>query len=661
MRRLAAILAGVVALGVMCLSLPWDSFTCQPPACSQNSFSQIWMGFGPMLAVFLFYALVPGIILTSILVGVLRLRNAASPQDTAVRSALGETRSQSVRGAAKRGLADASVWVGGAFVITGVAHLVMIASTGAYPLTQDGGLWLTRLSDALAAAACLVLAHVIDAARRPRTPVDQLRPEDAEPRERRVSLARRSVILVVAAACALGVLVGTNMAFAGGNQVAPASTFVVTTIAVWVFTLSVIAFAWLVLFPLARDSGPRLVGWAGRAAERSGAQEVSAVLHVRSSTRWMAATRVLTVLAGLAFLFGISAQSQPNAAHAAYTPIAVGVPVGAAVNTGNDDESKDTEACTTDCESVEAKLADVEGVGAVVPAASVGVNDGINWTRVALVDPADLDGVDDVMADQLRDEPSVALVHTYETYLDVDTFDSLGVQVTGMRSLPADAPRTILNRAWVEAQEGALDSDYFYVYATQGSSVQQTADAVHVTGAGSGKYGFEYGGDTEWYGPGQGGGSEVLDSGDASLLILWMIVGVLVIAPIAAVAAAGVVRRRRDDATLAALGASVKALRISIVVESVVTGAAALAAGLLGGALTTMALSISFGALSGLSGMSTNYVLGDAFGTVMWGVLLAGFALGTLVFALVSWIASRALKKLSPVEALRPAEEGALR
>lgn len=663
MRRLAALLAAMVAFGLMSLSLPWVSLECRPPECSSSSGETYWGGFWGVMMVVGFYLLVPSIILTAILVAVLRLRDASSPDAVAVRSALGETRAKAVRSAAKRGLTDAVMWVGAAYLLTGVAHLAMLASTGAYPLSHDGGLWLTRLAITAVAAACLLASHTIDALRANRTPAEQLRPEPSDPRDRRLPLGRRASILAVVAASAGGVLVGANMAFDGSSQAAPRLVIVVASVAAWMFGLAIAALAWGVLMPIARDLVPRAVSVAGSLSNAFGAREVGAVLQVRASTRWLSSSRVIVVLAGLAFLVGLASTADTDVSSGQYTPIAAGVPTS----------TPDTfSRCDANCDAARESLYAQDGVGTVVPAGSTRITRESELKGLTFINPTDLDGVDDALAARLREEPSAVLMPSNAGTVSIDDFDSLGINVTSIGNLPDAFPRAIANRAWVEAQMGALDSTYFYAYPAPGWTPDQTYDSLSRVRSDDYPWTIEQGNRSDWVDADSSGGSSTSgdtggqdDAGFTSIqlqnVILVAIFAAVILVPIAAVATAAVLRRRRDDATMAALGASVQTLRITVVVEAAMTAALALASGLLGGALTHIAVVGASMAVTGLYGMDIGDVLVGAIASVNWLGLLGILGVALLVFIAVSWIASRSLHTLTPVEALRPATDGALR
>lgn len=662
MRRLAALLASLVASALMVLSLPWDSFDCQPPECVFSTASFGWNMPWIALLVMSLSVVVPGTILTAILVAVLRLRDASTPADAAVRYTLGETRGAAVRTATKRGAADALVWVGGAYVAFGVAHLAMLASTN-YPLTMGAALWQMRLLTAITVAACLVAAHIIDVVRTGHSHAVTAAIGSDEPRERRLSLSRRTRILAAAATSAAAFLAGLNLVFQGGTDAAPTLALVAGKGAAWLLGLTVAALAWTVLMPKALESVPRIVAIAGTVADKLRAHEVGAVLHARASTRWLASSRVIVVLMGLAFLFGLASTAPASRGWDEYTAFAAGVPVGSA-----DQISR----CDADCADALEYAASREGVGATVPAASAGIDIQDGSQGITFVDPADLVGVDDALAARLRAEPSVVLSPpTWET-VSIDDFDWLGIDVTGIGELPAAFPRPIVNRAWAEAQMGTLDTAYYYAYPADGWTPNQTYTTLVRTTADY-PWAIEQGDRADWVDGNASGGGMSAAAGDPNQneevdriqlvqnLALGGMLAALILVPIAAVATAAVLRRRRDDATMAALGASVSTLRAAVVIEATVTATIALATGLLGGALTLMAVGLGQGGVAGLYGVQLDDIILHTPASVNWAALAAVLAAAVAVFALASWIAAHSLRTLTPVEALRPVNEGVLR
>lgn len=648
MRRLAALLTGVVALGAMALFLPWDSVECPPSTCTSTSGATDWGPWWVDLMIFAFYVLLPSAIVIAVLVGVLRLRDAANPSDRAIQAALGETRSRAVRRAAWRGLRDGVVAVGIAYLLAGAVHLAMISTIPAYPLTQDGGMWARRALVALMFVACLVVAHVLNSLRGSRTPVEQLRPDvDQAPISNR-SLAIRTMVIVAVMALGAGLVVGTTQSYEPSVDGAPSVLSVVATTGAWIFGLAVVALVWLVLLPLAGRAVPAVVAACGRALARMGARNVAAVLDVRSAHAWIASTWALRVLVTVAFVVGLAASSTPTApSDLDFAPIAATIRLSPETQTSR---------CDAECETSTAELLDTPGIGALVPAATVGSD----WNRPAptalLVDPADLDGVDDVLATQLRDHPEEVVVPYREGGYSAADYAALGLSVTGLVDGQNCCNSAIANLSAATGDLGPLGATSFLAYGTDEFPTQATYMSVENANM-SGAWGF-------------GGGPTITyDNVDFPTnwqyvvvnALIWVVLGTVVLVPVGAVATAAVARRRRDDATLAALGATAHSLRWSVVVESVLTAAIAVAAGLLGGALTHAAISGVTYTLGILNGFSAEGLVTYAVTSVGWATLGLVW-LGTfVVFAAASALASRKLGKLSPVEALQPNEEGVLR
>jgi hypothetical protein len=241
-----------------------------------------------------------------------------------------------------------------------------------------------------------------------------------------------------------------------------------------------------------------------------------------------------------------------------------------------------------------------------------------------------------------------------------------------MGDLPATLPRPIVNRTWAQAQLGPLESTYFYAYPAAGLTPDEAYDSLIRSQYDGYRWTIERGDRSDWVDVDSSGGSSLAGNTGAQEqsvptyirlqnLLAWVVFAALVLVPIGAVATASVSRRRRDDATMLALGASARTLRLAIVVEATVTAATAIASGLLGGALTRATINGASTAMTGLYGFEINNVVVESVLRVDWPGLLALWATTVLIFIVVSWLASRALRTLSPVEALRPSDQGALR
>lgn len=119
-------------------------------------------------------------------------------------------------------------------------------------------------------------------------------------------------------------------------------------------------------------------------------------------------------------------------------------------------------------------------------------------------------------------------------------------------------------------------------------------------------------------------------------------------------------RRRRDDATLAALGAEPRTLRWAVVIEATAFAIFAGAVGLTWGVMTHAALTMLDRARRSLGGVITDSYLHTAVNSVAWVPLLLIGAATVLVFATSAAIGARALQRRTPVDNLRPTDAGVL-
>jgi hypothetical protein len=155
-------------------------------------------------------------------------------------------------------------------------------------------------------------------------------------------------------------------------------------------------------------------------------------------------------------------------------------------------------------------------------------------------------------------------------------------------------------------------------------------------------------------------------SGTGSSSISWVgtlveagMLVILVIVPMAALSVGVARRRRRDDATLAALGAQPRTLRAAVIVEATVIAAFSIAVGLGWGALAHVLATVNF-ARTSLSGVITDDYLGWTLSSVPWVTLLLIGASAVVVFGVSAAIAARALQRRTPVENHRPVNSGVL-
>ena len=619
MRRLAQGIVGALALAIMLISQPWELRDCRPPECSMSSSgnSWYWSVFGTLIE----FGLV-AVIITLVLVGVLGMRDSGRSSEAAVLSALGQSQRSATAEAARRGAIDGGVVVGGAFLVGGALHVWLVLSSGYGLFEQDGGLWLARLVVALMLVGSLTVAHVVDAVRPRRTPVERLHEDAAPPVPRLVSLRARTALLLAPAALLAGVIVGAALAHDGTTWQAGTPALLITQIALVSLAFVGIALFFLVAVPLARAAMPLALRAAGRTAGRLGAARASALLDARSATASAASARTILAIAGLALLAGLLCigDSAP-----ALAPNFVGVI---------------TAQPTEVSESVAAEYAAIPGVGAVVQARSFG-----EGPSAIAVDPAELRGIDDSLAGLLTKHPDAVITSNSNGQSVIGDLATERVYVTGI------VPVSTCCAAFTDPSNAAGEAvgASFLIYAEPGAditAIAQAVDAHTITSAGIQGYGSAL----VYYG---GGSSSFWPS-----VITWCLLLVVCGGPVVALAWGVAARRRRDDATLGALGATRRTLTGAAVAETSVIAFVAIGAGLLFGAALQTALSLASHARSSLWGVITDSFLDVALHSVAWGPLLLIWAGSVAVFALVAWFVSRLGGKRLPAEQLRAAEAG---
>ena len=129
----------------------------------------------------------------------------------------------------------------------------------------------------------------------------------------------------------------------------------------------------------------------------------------------------------------------------------------------------------------------------------------------------------------------------------------------------------------------------------------------------------------------------------------------LVVAPMAALSVGIARRRRRDDATLAALGAPPRTLRTAVVVEATMVAAWSIVVGMVWGSLSHLITTVNF-ARESLSGVIRDDYLHWMLSSIPLGPLLLIGAAGIAVFAASAAVAARALQRRTPVDNQRPVE-----
>lgn len=617
MKRLAGWIAASVALGMMLLALPWDRLSCPPASCSMST---SYDTFGVWAILILIELAIPVAILTAILVGVLGLRDANEPRDVAVMAALGQTRAAAVRKAATTGGRHAAIGVGGAYVLTGILHLAVLAKSGWPLFTTDPELWLGRLATAVVVTVSLVLAHVIDATRPRRTPVERLYEDVAEHAPRRVSLRLRAVIIGGLGAAASGLVVGLALAHDQKNGDASSVAKNTAGIALAVLAVALGAMLLAVVIPWARATAPRVLRASAAIARKVGAPRVAVILDSRASTTSAVAGRIVGVLGAMAFLVAgvASGPTSPALSDRYVETITFGT-------TGNPQPAIDYYRA-------------IDGVGAVVIGKAQGVH-GID--SPILINPADLTGVDETLRGLLLRYPT-AVVGGCVSSADnngVDGFvpTALVLLDTGCGAYANGSAVTFETNAYA-----------LLVYANPGVDIRSLA--TRLNNSSPEDAGITFSG---YSGPGLSSTTWVSNLITAGMLLI------LVIVPMAALSVGVARRRRRDDATLAALGAQPRTLRAAVVVEATVVAAFSIAVGLGWGALSHVIATVNF-ARTSLGGVITDDYLRWTLSSIAWVPLLVIGASAVVVFGVSAAVAARALQRRTPVENHRPVSSGVL-
>ena len=398
-------------------------------------------------------------------------------------------------------------------------------------------MWGARAAMAVGFTAMLVTAHVVDAVRPRRTPVERLHEEAAAPRPRRISLAARTLVLGAIGAAATGVLVGTAV----GHDIADGDAGTVATfaaqgaiIAIW---LTGIALFFAVGVPLLRIAMTPALGGAARLTGIARATHASAVLRARAATASGTSAPTVLAIAGLALIAGSLATADPAPS---FAPNYVGVVEAQPAGVGD---------------QLVAAFADTPGVGAMVVGTvevtgdgnAMGAHADSSFSLIG-VRAADLAGVDDHLASLLATHPG-ALVSS-ELYGDV----SVGALAASGIHVPGIVPTSTCCVSVVDSDEVPLTATgtALLIWAAPGADPTAVARTVNEMAP-------EFPGLVSY-------GASVVDTSSHTDLggLLFIIIFSLVVCggPVVALAYGVVARRRREDATLAALGASRRSLTV---------------------------------------------------------------------------------------------------
>ncbi|MFN3865463.1 MAG: FtsX-like permease family protein [Demequina sp.] len=551
MRAVAATIAGAYALLVMTVMLPWDAAECAAADCVTSATDGEIFSMWPTIATLA----VSTLILVTILRGVLGMRSTRDPEAGAVLAALGQTRGTAVKDGARDGLRDGAIAGGAAFVIVGAFHVGMLVGTGLNPITTGAELWLGRAILAVAVVGAVVLAHVHTAASRPRTPVDALTADVREEPAARPSLRRRAQIAGGGLVAAGGFIAG--LAFAERDTPAWEVSHYSTNaagIAMIVAWAGALALGLWVAVPWLRARRGAVIGAAARVVARDG--RVAAVLGAYAGDRSRASTRVVTVLAALGFLI-------------------VAVPSQVPYPSLNDSLVRTVWVDgDVDADALEDAYRAIDGVGHVTQVQAIMLDEASFHSFVYAVSPSALRGRDDELADALERHPRSVATDLVNGNVPMELLAAQEFDVDGIIPI-ASCCDTFVNGDHVELES---PKPGFLIYATDEADVDATHRAIsHVTSGAAGTTGM-----------GMGTSS---NGGDADVP-LWNTVvnvalfGAVFLLPLVLIAVGAVRRRRHDDATLTALGATARTMRVAIAAEMAVVSAYALAAGMVGGAAT---------------------------------------------------------------------------
>ncbi|MFW2512477.1 hypothetical protein ACNI3K_01730 [Demequina sp. SO4-13] len=602
MRAVAAAISGVYALLVMAIALPWDEAECARMACETSDADAQIFPLGFTIAALA----IPTLVVMIILRAVLGFRSTRDPEAGAVLAALGQTRGPAMRIAALQGLRDGAIAMGGAYVAAGAIHVAMLVGTGLNPITTGSEHWAARAVLALMVLLALVVPHVLAAAQRPRTPVDALTADMEDEVAPRPSLGRRAMLSAGLLALAGGVIAGlaismrdtpwTEVGFVAKNAAG---------IAMIVGWASVLVLAFWAIVPWLRSRRSAATSLAAKLVGRD--TGVGAVLASYAGDRSRASARIVTVLAGLGFLIAALPSHDPYPAmddRLLMTTIVEG---------------------DVDAAALEAEYRDIEGVDRVITtdAAIVDPNDFGNF--VFAVSPGSLRGREDALADVLERHPQAVAAQLWNGEAPT------GLLASGEFEAAEVVPIATCCGAFVNADHVQLESPGvgFLIYATEDADWDATIEAVNqietpeASAAGSSTSGAT--------------SAQPLWNVAVNLMLAFVVLGL----PLTLLAVGAVRRRRRDDATLTALGATAHTMRTAIAIDTAVVSGFALAGGMAVGVVTRILMTaLQQGRLS-LGPIVVDAPLMVGFDSVAWGPIAVVGVASVVIMTLVAFITAR--------------------
>jgi ABC-type antimicrobial peptide transport system permease subunit len=375
-----------------------------------------------------------------------------------------------------------------------------------------------------------------------------------------------------------------------------------------------------VVIPWARARAPHVLRASAVIAQKVHAPRLAVILESRAGTTSAVAGRIVGVLGAMAFLVAAvaSGPTSPSLSGRYVETITFGT-----------DANPRT--------AIDYYRA-IDGVGTVVVGTMHNSN-GIG--SPILINPADLSGVDETLRGLLLRYPTAVIGGCGSA---ADNNSAKGFVPTGNFLLD--------NRCGAYVNDSAVTfptNGYgLLVYAAPG--VDTRAVATRLNNNSPQDAGITFSG---YSGAGSSGISWVGTLVEVGMLVI------LVIVPMAALSVGVARRRRRDDATLAALGAQPRTLRAAVIVEATVIAAFSIAVGLGWGALAHVLATVNF-ARTSLSGVITDSYLHWTLSSIAWVPLLVIGACSVVVFGAAAAIAARALQRRTPVENHRPVSSGVL-
>lgn len=601
MRIVAAAIAGAYALLTMVILLPWDAAECVGTTCVvSDADAQIFaLGFTLWALTF------PTLLLVAILLAVLGLRATRNPEEGAVLAALGQTRGTAIRVAALQGLRDGAIATIAAYVIAGGTHIAMLSGTGLGAFSTGTDLWLGRAVLAVTVIAALVLAHIITASRRPRTPMDALTADMNEEPAPRPSLKVRAMLSFGGLALSAGVIVA--LAYWKGDEPAQEVSFYVTNtagiamITAWLFALA--SGLWVVV-PWLRRHRNSVLSFATSVAGQG--SRVGAVLATYAGDRSRASARIVTVLAALGFLISsVPSQQQTSAL----------------------DENLMTTVTVTgdvDATALAEAYRDVEGVADVVIASSANLGDDVMYGTVFAVTPDAIRSHDTALANALEQHPNAVAAPLWDGAAPTDLLFSSAFEAQEIVPI-ASCCNPYVNADYVEL---ASAEPGFLIFVTDGADREATSEAIdRVTSAAPGINGY--------------GGTISLAAASSdlvSVVINLTLAMVVLVLPLSLLAVGAVRRRRPDDATLTALGATARTMRVAIAVETAAVSAFAILGGMAVGAATRILMTaLQQGRLS-LGPVIVESPLATGVMSVPWGAIAVVGVSSVIIMTVAAFI-----------------------